>query len=80
MQERGITGKGTIWEVVQFQGGGWLKVRWQWERWPMSNVHNDWTISDETSRRRTHVLTYDNDEIGIDLSSLPNSQSRIQII
>ena len=38
----------------------------------MSNVHKDWIISDETSRRRNHVLTNDDDKIRIDLSSLLN--------
>ena len=59
-------------KVVQFQGGGWLKVRWQWEGWHMSNVHKDWIISDDTSRMRSHVLSYDSEKIRIDLSSLLN--------
>ena len=57
-------------KVAQFLGGGWLKVRWEWEGWPMSNVHKDWIVSDGTSRQRSHVMTYDDDQIWIDFSSL----------
>ena len=38
----------------------------------MSNVHKDWIVSGGTSRRRTHVNTYDDDEVWIDMSSLQN--------
>ena len=38
----------------------------------MSNVHKDWIISDDTSRMRSHVLSYDDEKIRIDLSSLLN--------
>ena len=30
--------------VVQFVGGGWLKVRWQWRGWNMANVHMSWIL------------------------------------
>ena len=59
-------------KVVQFLGGGWLKVRWDWEGWRMSNVHKDWIVSDATSRQRTHVVTYNDDMIWINFSSLLN--------
>ena len=38
----------------------------------MSNVHKDWIVSGETSRSRTQVDTYDDDEIWINTSSLQN--------
>ena len=51
--------------MVQFVGGGWLKVRWQWEGWKMANVHISWITSPKTQRERTYVETYDDDEIWI---------------
>ena len=38
----------------------------------MSNVHKDWIINDDTSRMRSHVISYDDEKIWIDLSSLLN--------
>ena len=38
----------------------------------MSNVHKDWIISDDTSRTSSHVLSYDDEKIRIDLSLLLN--------
>ena len=51
--------------VVQFVGGGWLKVRWQWKGWRMANVHMSWIVNSQTQRKRTYVPTYDDDEIWI---------------
>ena len=51
--------------MVQFVGGGWLKVRWQWEGWKMANVHISWITSLQTQRERTYVETYDDNEIWI---------------
>ena len=51
--------------VVQFVGGGWLKVRWQWKGWKMANVHMSWIVNSQTQRKRTYVPTYDDDEIWI---------------
>ena len=31
----------------------------------MSNVHKDWIISDDTSHTRSHVLSYDDEKLGL---------------
>ena len=51
--------------MVQFVGGGWLKVRWQWRGWKMANVHMSRIANSQTQRERTYVPTYDDDEVWI---------------
>ena len=51
--------------MVQFVGGGWLKVRRQWKGWRTANVHMSWIVNSQTQRERTYVPTYDDDEIWI---------------
>ena len=53
-------------KVKKFFGGGWLKVKWQWEGWPMFNVHRSWIVTD--AHKWTDLLTCDDDAVKIDVS------------
>ena len=46
---------------LQFVGGGWLKVKWQWKEWPMSNVHKSWIVSSDNAHRPRRVTDYNYD-------------------